>query len=92
MLGCTFTFFDSFTYISTKSIIEQLHNAEKSFFGVIIVNALNKDEGLTHIKWLEKVQHIESAQRYTRAVRHIDVQAVMHQWGKWGGCITHIPG
>ena len=65
MLCCTFIFFYSFTYISTKCIIEQLRGAWKSFFSVIIVDALNKVQGLIQIKWLEKVQHIESAQRYT---------------------------
>ena len=57
--------FHSFAYISTKSIIEQLQSVWKSFFSDIIVNALNKDQGLIQIKWLEKVQHIESAQRWT---------------------------
>ena len=55
--------FLSFFYIykHTKNIIEQLQSAWKSFFSVITVNALNKDEDLIQIKWLEKVQHIESA-------------------------------
>ena len=39
-----FYIFHSLTYISTRSIIEQLQSAWKSFFNVIIVNALNKDE------------------------------------------------
>ena len=58
-------FFHSYTYTSTKSIIEQLQSAWKNFFSVIIINALNKDQGLIQTKWLEKVQHIESVQRYT---------------------------
>ena len=36
---------------------------ENSFFSVIIVNALNKDQGLVQIKELQKVQHIECAPR-----------------------------
>ena len=108
-LCCTFIFFNSSTYISTKSrgrsrttatskmerfviivngfqpltiitkhsildvaavldpllksIIEQLQSAWKSFFSVIIANAQNKDQGLIQIKWWEKVQCNESAQR-----------------------------
>ena len=57
-------FFRFFTYTSTKNIIEQVQNASKSFFSVIIVSILNKDHGLIKKKWLEKVQHIESANRY----------------------------
>ena len=58
-------FFIVFPYISTKSVVEQLQSAWKSLFSVFIVNALNKDEGLFQINWLEKVEHIEIAQRYT---------------------------
>ena len=52
--------FHSFTFMSTKNIIEQLQSARKSFFSVITVNVLHKDKGLIHVKGLEKVQHIES--------------------------------
>ena len=62
MLRWTFIFFHSFTYISTKSIIEQLQSTWKSFFSVIVVKALNKDQVLIQMKWLEKVQHFENAQ------------------------------
>ena len=56
----TFSFFNI-----AKSNIKQLESAWKSFVGGIIVNALNKDQGLIQIKWLEKVEHIERPQRYT---------------------------
>ena len=62
MLCCNFIFFHFFTYISTKSIIEQLQSAWKSYLSV---NIVNNDQGLIQIKWIEKVQHIKSAQRYT---------------------------
>ena len=39
-----------------------------NFFSVIIVKALNKDQGLIQIKWFEKVKHIESSQRDTHGV------------------------
>ena len=35
------------------------------FFSVIIVNALNKDQLFIQIKRVEKVEHIQNAQRYT---------------------------
>ena len=54
----------SFFYIK-KSVIEQLQSAWKSFFSVTVVNTLKKDQVLIQIKWLEKVQHIGIAQRYT---------------------------
>ena len=58
-------FYCTFRYINTKTIIEQPQSTWISFFSVIIVNAMNKDQVLIQIKWLEKVQHIETAQRYT---------------------------
>ena len=45
--------------------MEQQQSASKSFFNVIVVNAIYKDQSLIQKKWLEKVQHIESAQRCT---------------------------
>ena len=62
MLCCNFIFFHFFTYISTKSIIEQLQSAWKSNLSV---NIVNNDQGLIQIKWIEKVQHIKSAHHYT---------------------------
>ena len=59
----TFSFFNI-----AKSNIKQLESAGKSFVGVIIVNALNKDQGLIQMKWLEKVEHIERAQRDTHGL------------------------
>ena len=48
-----------FSFFNTaKSNIKQLEIAWKSIVGVVIVNALNKDQGLIQIKWLEKVEHI----------------------------------
>ena len=59
-------YFHSFACTSTKNIIEHLQiSACKSFFSVIMVNALTKDQGLIQIKCLEKVQQIESPQCYT---------------------------
>ena len=37
---------------------------------------MNKDQGLIQKNWLEKVQHIERAQRCTHG--HIDGRAVIH--------------
>ena len=65
-----FYIFHSFTYISTKRIIEQLQSAWKSFFNVIIVNPLNKDQVLIQVKWLHKVQHIELYTHTKRTVRY----------------------
>ena len=43
-------FCHSFTYISTKSVTEQLQSARKSFFSDFIVNTLDKDQSLIQIK------------------------------------------
>ena len=45
-----FIFFRSLTYISTKTIIEQSQGTLISFFSVIIVTPLNKDQSLIQIK------------------------------------------
>ena len=39
-------FFIGWHVMGTKSIIEQLQSASKSFFSVITANAVNKDQGL----------------------------------------------
>ena len=42
-----FSFF--YIYANIKNIIEQFQNAWESFFSVVIVDALNKDQGLIQI-------------------------------------------
>ena len=59
MLCCTFIF--SLVHIWAQKILWNSFKVLKRFFSVITINVLNKDKGLIQIRWLEKVQHIESA-------------------------------
>ena len=58
----------SFFYIQAKNSYLTISKSFQKFFNIIIIDVLNKNQALSEIKKLEKIQHFESAQRLPRSL------------------------